>query len=227
MTVLPLREASSTNANGPPALCEACGHLFRSPHATVIGQNISFMLCTITCERCGKRARVLDGTYNFVDGLVQIVSAPGWSIAALQRMQSILERHQGGEVSLDEALDDIGLFAPDAKTVLIEWLKNNGIDLIGIIIAVISIVLAELGAAEDHELRMRELSQTERLISLLEDKITRDTQSVANPYQDDRPVAKPQREAEQTAYYAQKPNRKARRKALSNTRPPPKPNWLR
>ncbi|WP_313349110.1 hypothetical protein [Paracoccus sp. (in: a-proteobacteria)] len=172
-------------------------------------------------------ARILDGTFSFVGDLVEVISAPEWSMDALRRMQIIIERHQAGGATLDDVIDEIKAIAPNASEGLIDWIKINGVALLGVFIALVGLWISNGENEAEREIRTRELDQKDRLIGMLEQQLEQRLVPEAPQEHHNRPVANKPLRKSQPAPHAQHPNRKSRRIAKSNTRPKPRPDWMR
>lgn len=75
---------------GLPAHCAHCGLIFVSP-AFVFGQdaqNMSFTDVSVSCLRCGRPARAVDGTFDFVGDALKVKKAPPRTLAILTVLQN-------------------------------------------------------------------------------------------------------------------------------------------
>lgn len=218
---------SNMLGQGVPASCDHCGAIFRSPAWLISNSTITFTNCQVTCIRCGNPAKVLDGTFSFIGDLVEVISAPEWSVDALARMRAVIERHRTGGATLDDVINEIKSIAPAASDGLIDWIKANGIGLLGLLVTLLGLWISQADSEADREARSLELHQKDRLIGMLERQLEQRLSPEAPQENHNRPVAQNPLKKPQSANDAKHPNRKARRIAKSNTRPKPKPDWLR
>lgn len=79
--------------NSLPAHCPVCGLTFYADgfyFENVTG--VTLVGARQTCPRCGSMADVADGTFNFRDGVVEVLAAPGWTIETLDRLAAAAEQ---------------------------------------------------------------------------------------------------------------------------------------
>lgn len=111
---------------GAPAYCSHCGTVFRS-RALGFTDSIGMTVSNIqeTCPKCGKRADVLDGTFDFVGDAIKVRKAPPQTIEILAALQEALRAAQGGK-STDEVLAPIKKQSPQLATEAESVIKKHG-----------------------------------------------------------------------------------------------------
>lgn len=87
-----------------PAQCTHCG-LTWTPRAFNFGEGVTLISVgsTTNCPRCGSVARILDGQYSVRDGLIEVLSAPDWSMQALRRLRRAAEEAEALAATNPEA----------------------------------------------------------------------------------------------------------------------------
>src|SRR5690242_1992722 len=84
---------------GPIADCRSCQMLFMSrAFAASNCRNMSYFGCIESCPRCGGPAFVLDGTYDFVEDTVRLVSGPGFTIEKVKLFQQLTQQAARNEI---------------------------------------------------------------------------------------------------------------------------------
>ena len=80
---------------GPMVFCPK-GHVFESRMFRIENStNITLVGNTEPCPVCGSTARVMDGTFDFVDGVVRVLSAPKITCDRLRALEQVLKDSTG------------------------------------------------------------------------------------------------------------------------------------
>ena len=127
---------------GVPAFCDSCGAYFTSAFAT--GRNITFTNCGAQCPRCGRMARIPDGTYDLIGDTIRLLSGPAGTVAHLQRLQEIVRALQARAMTPEAAQDAVERDVPQFAS-MFAWLREHHTDLaawIQVVLAVIGILIA-------------------------------------------------------------------------------------
>lgn len=96
-----------------PAFCTQCGLVFGSGIAINNSTNIQLRNVSSSCPRCGAMARVPDGIYNVLGGVIELLSGPTSSVEQLRRLQSVLEQARAQGKNREEVQTAITLAAPE------------------------------------------------------------------------------------------------------------------
>lgn len=139
-----------------PAWCPTCNamvdgsggiHIENSTHVTLED-------CTITCPKCWGTARIIEGTFNVRDGIIDVVTASPWTRAKLAEFQSAL-RWAIGNFDRDPAAAATRLtaanpeMAPFLQRMIFEsWSRTDVIAALALLVAIISAVLAARGGGD-------------------------------------------------------------------------------
>ncbi len=134
--------------NSPPAVCRSCG--WEGP-ATGIrvenSTNITFQGGSTTCARCGGRARIVSGTYDFIGGVVRVVRDADLSIAQLNHLRQAASQARRTGQSPQEFVEANPEMAPVINLML---QQPAGRDWLILLLAVLAIVIPFVQAAEYH-----------------------------------------------------------------------------
>jgi hypothetical protein len=90
-----------------PAVCDSCSSMFPSG-ISVEGNAYNVTIvnsCSGPCPNCGGTGHIPDGTFNFIDNVIQLLSGPERTVSELFRLAEILgkARKEGASVSkIDE-----------------------------------------------------------------------------------------------------------------------------
>lgn len=95
-----------------PALCEDCGLVFASGYIVRDVHAIRFEGHAQTCSRCGGLGWVPDGTFKVLGDTLEILRAPGRTIADLRRMEAVLRTAASGHGDPDEVLQELESVTP-------------------------------------------------------------------------------------------------------------------
>jgi hypothetical protein len=125
--MLPRQAKAGVTMFGVPAHCPHCGYTFFSKNTIIgCGVQISFIGSTVTCDRCGNEAQVLDGTFEFLDDGLHVQSAPPATIAILRAFQAALKQTQEG-MSEDEILRSLKETSPEAALTAEPLIRRLGL----------------------------------------------------------------------------------------------------
>ena len=103
---------------GVPAKCTnpTCGLTFVS-RAISVSMSIGIQISgnTVSCPRCGGRARVVDGVFNELGrGRLEIVSAPAETRAIFEQLYGVAKRASNGEITPQQAIEEVAKLEPRA-----------------------------------------------------------------------------------------------------------------
>jgi hypothetical protein len=133
-----------------PGYCEKCGVLFTTDR--LVGgsgslrnikiKNVGIQPCPVCGERDG--ARVLDGTYDFVEGVLTVLQAPEWSLEKLKQMAVRLEAAKRSGTPT-QALEAVARDEPQLEHLVKTALRNGwkALCVIAILATIVSFVQDE------------------------------------------------------------------------------------
>ena len=110
-----------------PCYCPICSSIYPCNNFRVSGNviNSTFKNCLETCPNCGLLAKVVDGTYNFYDDVIQVVEGTPFTYYAATQIQKIAKDAIQNKTSIDEAIDALCIVAPTIGNVVKELNKSN------------------------------------------------------------------------------------------------------
>lgn len=119
-----------------PAVCGSCGHVFPSI-LTVHGSARTSNLATV-CPKCGSHARIIDGYFDILDGLVKLVDGPGFSEETVGLLYGAARYVKKNPAHRRYAIEKVAKKNKVAAVALDRWIE------IGIQFATLMILLASL-----------------------------------------------------------------------------------
>ncbi|WP_404713346.1 hypothetical protein [Sphingomonas sp. MMS24-J13] len=187
--------------------------------------NVTITNVSETCPRCGGRAKLQDGTYDFIGAVLAAVRAPGVMRQDILEFQAVAKAVQAGEISSEEAVLRFEKLN-DNLSKLWSWINENGAAL-AILLAIITIYLtiwakdaADAGSAQAHADAQQQWQATQTQTQLQQkiyEVLQRQTASSAPGEQRSLQVTIPYHQAQTPTLNAPQ-NRKARRAAASRKR---------
>lgn len=116
-----------------PAFCDNCGAAFSSGIAVENCSNITLSgNRSGPCPRCGGMGSVIDGVFNVVGDVVEVLSAPQSTIESLNKLTQLLKKAAQEKETPEEIsnninedipeLSEITRFLPKNATELVAWL---------------------------------------------------------------------------------------------------------
>lgn len=90
-----------------PAICEKCGHLFALKEF-FMGANVRQVTITNSrtrCPKCGSTAKILDGTYEYYNGMLETVKGSHLTIEATKRLSEITQEALNSDLNSSEFRD--------------------------------------------------------------------------------------------------------------------------
>lgn len=144
-----------------PAFCQECGAVFGS--GIVIDDTTNVTLAGNTagpCPECGGTGHIPDGVFNFVDGAIEVISAPEYSLEQLRRLVALIEEASQENASPEEIEESIRTELPEFAS-LTGWLPKTREELyefLKLLLLAVSVLLPVLSGSEEEV----ELSEHER-----------------------------------------------------------------
>jgi hypothetical protein len=126
-----------------PALCAECGRLF--PSALFLGAGVVIDVKSTTvaaCPFCGGGASIPDGIYESLGDAIKILSGGEATLAALRRLQEILQKAQNDNANPEAVAEEIKAKVPTLAKIAAFIQKYP----FSLLVALISVVLSRFPA---------------------------------------------------------------------------------
>jgi hypothetical protein len=139
------------------------GHIFESRAFHFGGNAINITLSgnRESCPVCGAMANIMDGTFDIIDGVTHVLSAPHWTLERLHSLRAVLER-----LPTTTTRDDIARVletdAPDLKQA-IPTDPSRLREYMAILLVVIGFLIAHHDAAVAHHDSEQQSQQIEKM----------------------------------------------------------------
>jgi hypothetical protein len=128
-----------------PAYCPTCETLFPSGIVLDSCASIGVNNCEAACPN-GHTGRIMDGTFDVIEGLLNIRDAGPVSKEVLAKMQALAQDAAEGRIDPKTALDEIAEFLPKDSAAAIKKLgADNPLTAILIILVIISTLINVAG----------------------------------------------------------------------------------
>ena len=204
-----------------PALCENCGYRFTSrmfhfENAT----DVTLTGCSESCPRCGGRANLQDGTYDFIGHVLTAIRAPGVMREDVMAFRDIAQAVQKGELLSDDAATQVAEIN-SAFAILWKWMNENGaaIAVVLTIIAIYIAIWAKEGADEGSALAHQDVQQQIKVHEKIYEALQQQHAPAPSPAAGSSPKQMtPQLSPAQRPAQAAPRNRKERRAAAARAR---------
>lgn len=157
-----------------PAFCTKCENVFSS--GFIFGgtsRNITLQGNLASCPKCGGIGIVPDGTYDFIEDTIHILSGPETTLDSLRRLKSILEKAKEEDREPQEVAATIKREIPE-QSLIADNLEKEKKDkfrfqitlMVAIVGIVISAVMEAPGFLNDHDTLMKRIcSNKEQFIA--------------------------------------------------------------
>lgn len=142
---------------------------------------------SVSCPRCGGRARVVDGVFNELGkGRLEIVSAPAETRAIFEQLYGVAKRASNGELTPQQAIQEVAKFEPRAVPIF-ERALHLGLTAF---MALLTILMYQI-QTQQFELQkddsISDFQHRERVIDLMESQLRilesqHSTQLLSNTY---------------------------------------------
>lgn len=133
-----------------PAFCDSCGTAFESGifiedclNVTLSGNKAG------PCPKCGSMGSVIDGVFNVSRDLIEIISAPAWTIDRLERLAALLAAIRDTRDDPQAALDRAKSQEPELRNVL-DALPKTRMELYAFITMLIALIAVWLNQCSDE-----------------------------------------------------------------------------
>lgn len=126
-----------------PVLCENCFSFFTVDNLVTAGTTCSFLNCAAgPCPNCGGMGMIPDGTYEFLNKSIKLLTGSDFSKEVLKKLEKILREAREKSLSIEILEERIEKEIPQAKGFL-KWLPNNKSEyygFIGLLIGLVGII---------------------------------------------------------------------------------------
>lgn len=108
-----------------PGYCTHCGHIFEGLGGIHIENSFGVTLSgnRMTCPKCGKLARLVDGTFNARVGKLELVAGPPITSAVLEQLYGIFKRTKQGTLTPQQAVTEATEINPAMGKLMAEYLS--------------------------------------------------------------------------------------------------------
>jgi hypothetical protein len=143
---------------GIPAFCDKCKLVFDSRFVGTIGEGgaIHISGCGVSCPKCGNMAKILDGVYKSVGGMLEIF-VEHQSREDLKKILDIFEYAKKQELSREEIVEKIKRDAPELSK-LSDILPKTRQDLYAFLMLIVMFISLLMGLPK-KDLSKNELEQ--------------------------------------------------------------------
>jgi hypothetical protein len=213
-----------------PAKCKSCGYNYTSNSIHIENSfGVTLSGNTETCPRCGARAQLQSGTYDFVGDVISAFRAPGMSREKISTLKALAEKAKNGEITAEDAVENANKIDPAIQRML-KTAQDRGIT-IGDLLTLITLIFAfwthwssnadvqaALGEAQRmNETTLKQLSATEKQREISE-KILLELGRLNAAAQTEEAKKQKLQQAPKETPVSVRPNRKERRKAAAIAR---------
>ncbi len=146
-----------------PGYCTHCGTVFEGRGGVHFegSTNIRMIGNTMTCPGCGRMANMVDGVFNERGEGLEIVSAPPITHAVIDRLRQIAEQTRRGEISPEEAVQQLGDVDPKLAAFFSKF-HDMGLPYLSFFVALVALYLQISGSASEDEYQTRAIQMMER-----------------------------------------------------------------
>jgi hypothetical protein len=109
-----------------PAFCTGCGLVFGSGFVIEDSTNIHIQNFSSSCPRCGSIAKIPDGVYNVLGGVIELLSGPTKSARQLRSLQQKLRHARAHGESHENVQSLISKNAPELSSIVSSLPKTRG-----------------------------------------------------------------------------------------------------
>ncbi|MBI3880150.1 MAG: SEC-C domain-containing protein [Verrucomicrobia bacterium] len=127
-----------------PVVCQRCGEFFVAAH--LIGGNARVTFTDVgmgPCPKCGGMGKVPDGSYEFIDNSIRLLSGPGITIGHLKKLAAIVLRAKQTNAVAETVRSDVKKDLPELSH-LAEALPKTRAELyafLSLLVALIALLL--------------------------------------------------------------------------------------
>ncbi len=151
-----------------PGYCTHCGHIFEGQGEIQIEHSFDVTLSDnrMTCPKCGKLARLVDGTFNERGFGLELVAGPPLTRAILDKLQELARKAESQEISPEEIIEQSETIDPKLAGALRSVPLAS---VASILIALVALYLSYEGNRSSSEFQSEALSILKRQAVAVED----------------------------------------------------------
>jgi len=113
-----------------PAFCDSCGAAFGSGIVVENCRNITFSgNRSGPCPRCGSMGSVIDGVFNVVGDVIEILSAPQRTVESLNKLSNIFREAAKEKDSTEQITEKINEQVPELSLIT-RYIPKNATELV-------------------------------------------------------------------------------------------------
>ena len=115
-----------------PSYCPHCGAVFTIENFAVVesGGQIHISDITVDCPVCGEKAAMLEGGFTDHGSGLEVLWGPPQTHSVIQRIREIGERAKSGDISPEQALEEVEKLAPRLARIF-RFFNENGVPVLG------------------------------------------------------------------------------------------------
>lgn len=136
-----------------PVLCENCFSFFTVDNLVAAGTTCSFINCAAgPCPKCGGMGIIPDGTYEFLNKSIKLLTGSDFSKEVLRKLEKILREAKEKSLSIEVLEGRIEKEIPQAKGFL-KWLPKNKSEyygFIGLLIGLVGTIFTMLNSGSNY-----------------------------------------------------------------------------
>jgi hypothetical protein len=140
-----------------PAYCEHCGYVFDPGAISVQGTgSVKLIGMTTNCPRCGKAARILDGTFDVVGSNLRVANAPETTRKIFEILGLAIRESVSGKAD-EEIIKQIEKISPELAKAAREFTFKSGSGIIMLLLFLLSFCQNNLKIDVHQEINWNQL----------------------------------------------------------------------
>ena len=127
------------------AFCDNCRTVFNSGFYFENSTNITLTGNQVQCPKCGRMAKIPDGTYNFVGESIELISGPDITIRRLELYKKIIEQVLKKQQNTEDFTTAIKQDAPELNKIsdLLPKTRNEFYAFLSLLLALITLAISK------------------------------------------------------------------------------------
>jgi len=134
------------------AFCDNCRTIFNSGFYFENSTNITLTNNQTQCPKCGRMAKIPDGTYNFIGDSIELISGPDITIRRLELFKSIIEQVIKKQQNADDFTNAIKQDAPELNKLsnFLPKTRNELYAFLTLLIAIITLAITKCESGDNQ-----------------------------------------------------------------------------
>ncbi|MGY1593246.1 hypothetical protein ACI79D_14825 [Geodermatophilus sp. SYSU D00708] len=183
-----------------PAHCDTCGLTWEPTIGGIRIDNSTNITLggggSLPCPRCRARARWIEGTFNFRDDVIEVLSAPHWTWGRLHELSDVLHWTARNWSSIDplEAIGRVEEVSPEAAGALrraLAYGRGNALTLIFGLVTILAWLFPQAPAEEPAPQQSTTVTIDPEQMAQLLDEMERARDAASSPAPTPSPMAPP------------------------------------